>query len=206
MSKPLDTPQRYSLDELAALVDLPRRSIRYYVQIGLVDRPTGHTRADYDTNTHAEQLIAVRKWSASGLSLDWIRELLRGADAPAPARPRGPGTVEVWSHLVIADGVELTIALALVLLGFALGAETDLMSYLTSRYFEREHFGATIGWLYAVFGIAAATGAPLMGASFDATGSYGAGLAGLGAGLAIAALLVLRLRPYAYPPKHEAAS
>jgi len=35
--------------------------------------------------------------------------LLRGADAPAPARPRGPGTVEVWSHLVIANGVELTI-------------------------------------------------------------------------------------------------
>lgn len=97
-------------------------------------------------------------------------------------------------------------ALALVLLGFALGAETDLMSYLTSRYFEREHFGATIGWLYAVFGIAAATGAPLMGASFDATGSYGSGLAALGAGLAIAALAVLRLGPYAYPTQHDAAS
>lgn len=97
-------------------------------------------------------------------------------------------------------------ALAVALLGFALGAETDLMSYLTSRYFEREHFGATIGWLYAVFGIAAATGAPLMGASFDATGSYGAGLAGLGAGLAIAALAVLRLGPYAYPPLYDATS
>jgi MFS family permease len=97
-------------------------------------------------------------------------------------------------------------ALGLVLLGFALGAETDLMSYLTSRYFERERFGESIGLLYAVFGIAAATGAPLMGASFDATGSYGAALGWLGAGLAIAALAVLRLGPYAYPPQHDATS
>ena len=85
MSKTLDTPQRYSLDELAALVDLPKRTIRYYVQLGLVDRPTGETRAAYYTSAHAEQLIAIRKWSASGLSLERIRELLSGAEAPAPA-------------------------------------------------------------------------------------------------------------------------
>jgi hypothetical protein len=26
-----------------------------------------------------------------------------------PARPRGAGTVEVWSHLVVADGIEITL-------------------------------------------------------------------------------------------------
>ena len=26
-----------------------------------------------------------------------------------PARPRGAGTVEVWTHLVVADGIELTL-------------------------------------------------------------------------------------------------
>jgi DNA-binding transcriptional MerR regulator len=99
----------YSLDELAALVDLSKRTIRYYVQMGLVDRPIGETRAAHYTSAHAEQLVTVKKWSASGLSLERIRELLSGAAAPAPARPRGPGTVVVWSHLVVADGVELTI-------------------------------------------------------------------------------------------------
>jgi len=107
--KNTDQTQNFSLDELTALVDLPKRSIRYYVQIGLVDPPIGETRAAYYTATHAEQLVAIRKWRTSGLSLDRIRELLRGAEAPAPARPRGAGTVEVWSHLVIADGVELTV-------------------------------------------------------------------------------------------------
>jgi DNA-binding transcriptional MerR regulator len=104
-----NTPPRYSLDELAALVDLPKRTVRYYVQLGLVDRPIGETRAAHYTSTHAEQLVAIRKWTASGLSLERIGELLRGAEAPAPARSRGPGTVELWSHLVVADGVEVTL-------------------------------------------------------------------------------------------------
>ena len=29
----------YSIDELAALAELPRRTVRYYIQQGLVDRP-----------------------------------------------------------------------------------------------------------------------------------------------------------------------
>jgi DNA-binding transcriptional MerR regulator len=108
-SHPTETDRKFSLDELAALVDLSRRTIRYYVQIGLVDRPIGETRAAYYTSKHVEQLLAVRKWSEAGISLERIRELLQGADAPAPASPRKPGTVEVWSHLVIADGIELNL-------------------------------------------------------------------------------------------------
>ena len=108
-SHPTDTDRRFSFDELAALVDLPRRTIRYYVQMGLVDRPIGETRAAYYTSKHVEQLLAVRKWSEAGISLERIRELLQGADAPPPAAARPPGTVEVWSHLVIADGVELNL-------------------------------------------------------------------------------------------------
>jgi DNA-binding transcriptional MerR regulator len=109
MSPNTESPQVYTLDELAALVDLSKRTIRYYVQMGLVDRPIGETRAAHYTSAHAEQLVAIKKWSSSGLSLERIRELLSGGEAPAPPRPRGPGTVEVWSHLVVADGVELTI-------------------------------------------------------------------------------------------------
>lgn len=109
MTKRPNSEPTYTLKQLSVLVDLPVRTIRYYVQIGLVDRPVGETRAAHYTNAHAEQLIAIRKWASSGVSLDRIRELLDGGDAPAPARSRGAGTVEVWSHLVIAEGVELTV-------------------------------------------------------------------------------------------------
>jgi DNA-binding transcriptional MerR regulator len=100
----------YSLSELAALVDLPERTLRYYIQIGLVDRPQGETRAARYGERHLDQLLQIRKWQRAGLSLERIRELLADADAtPPPPRPRGAGTVEVWSHLVVDDGVELTI-------------------------------------------------------------------------------------------------
>jgi DNA-binding transcriptional MerR regulator len=106
----MPTPN-YSIDELAALVELPRRTVRYYIQQGLVDRPIGEKRAAYYTASHLEQLLTIRKWQQAGLSLDRIREILAGPDANLmpPARPRGAGTVEVWSHLVVADGLEITL-------------------------------------------------------------------------------------------------
>jgi DNA-binding transcriptional MerR regulator len=102
----------FTLDELAGLVDLPRRTVRYYIQIGLIDRPAGVGRGAHYGPRHAEQLVAIKKWQAAGLSLERIRELLTPqgeAGLVPPPRPRQAGTVEVWSHLVVADGVELTL-------------------------------------------------------------------------------------------------
>ena len=101
--------RHFTLDELAALSGLPARTVRYYIQLGLVDRPIGETRAAHYTQRHLEQLLEIRRWTRAGLSLERIRELLSGAPPQAPARPRGPGTVEVWSHLVVDDGVELMV-------------------------------------------------------------------------------------------------
>lgn len=105
----IPTPN-YSIDELAALAELPRRTVRYYIQQGLVDRPIGEKRAAYYTASHLEQLLTIRKWQNAGVSLDRIREILAGPEGSLPPpRPRGPGTVEVWSHLVVTDGLEVTL-------------------------------------------------------------------------------------------------
>lgn len=102
--------QPYSLTDLAPLVDLPERTIRYYIHLGLVDHPEGETRAARYGERHLRQLLQIRKWQQAGLSLERIRELLADASAKGPPpRRRGAGTVEVWSHLVIDEGVELTI-------------------------------------------------------------------------------------------------
>ena len=108
MSKAPDT-RTFTLDELATLADLPRRTVRYYIQLGLVDRPIGETRAAHYLPSHLEQLLQIRKWTAAGVSLERIRELLSGEPPPVPQRPRGSGSVEVWSHLVVTAGVELTL-------------------------------------------------------------------------------------------------
>jgi DNA-binding transcriptional MerR regulator len=105
-----DSPsQSFSLDALCALTDLSKRTVRYYVQLGLVSRPEGETRAAKYSPQHLEQLLLIKKWTAAGVSLDRIRELLQGAPAPVPDRGRRPGSLEVCSHLHVAEGIELVI-------------------------------------------------------------------------------------------------
>ena len=106
----MNTSKTFTLDEIAALVELPRRTVRYYIQSGLVDRPEGIGKGAYYIQHHVEQLLTVRKWQLAGLSLERIGEVLKQQSVGLlPPTPRRPGTVEVWSHLVVADGVELTL-------------------------------------------------------------------------------------------------
>lgn len=104
----------FTLDELCALVEMNKRKIRFYIQKGLLDRPEGSGKGSYYTYRHIEQLLAIRKWKDAGLSLERIQELLFDqesdtASSQPPPRPRQTGSVEVWSHLHIADGVSLQI-------------------------------------------------------------------------------------------------
>lgn len=99
----------HTLADLCVLADLPVRTVRYYVQIGLVDRPEGETRAARYGARQLEQLLQIRKWTAAGLSLDRIRALLQGEPPPVAARAHVVGQVQVRSHLLVADGVEVVI-------------------------------------------------------------------------------------------------
>ena len=100
----------FTLEEIAALAELPRRTVRYYIQSGLIDRPQGIAKGAFYTQHHVEQLLLVRKWQLAGLSLERIGEVLKQqTSGPLPPTPRRAGTVEVWSHLVVADGVEITL-------------------------------------------------------------------------------------------------
>ncbi len=60
------------------------------------------------------------------------------------------------------------------LLGFAAGAESDVIAFLAARYFGMAHYGRIYGWLYMPFGIGSAISPILYGAVRDATGGYDA--------------------------------
>ena len=104
--------ERFSLNELCALAHTPRRTVRYYIQEGLVDRPEGAKRGAYYTRDHLQQLLTIRKWQQAGLSLVRIKELVskstEGDELP-PERPRRPGDLTVRSHILLRPGVELVI-------------------------------------------------------------------------------------------------
>jgi MFS family permease len=99
--------------------------------------------------------------------------------------------------LRIADSQGAAFAAAFVI-GLGLGAEVDIMAYLISRYFGLRSFGAIYGLIFACFGLSAGLGAYLMGAGFDATGSYALPLTLFSIATLVGAALMLRLGPYRY--------
>lgn len=104
-----DTSTPYSIDELSTLAGVTARTVRYYIAEGLLDRPEGEKRGAHYLDRHLQQLLQIRRWTEAGLSLDRIRELRAGASDDPPPRPVRPGTVEVWSRVTLADGLELQI-------------------------------------------------------------------------------------------------
>jgi Predicted transcriptional regulators len=99
----------FSLDELCQLTDYPKRTVRYYIQLGLVSRPIGETRKARYTSEHLTQLLKIKELSAAGVSLERIREVLSGEDPPVPPRQRRPGAIEVRSQVYVAPGLEIQI-------------------------------------------------------------------------------------------------
>ncbi|MEP7247059.1 MAG: MFS transporter [Gammaproteobacteria bacterium] len=82
------------------------------------------------------------------------------------------------------------------LIGFAMGAEVDLIAYLISRYFGLRHFGVINGCGYAAYNAGAAFSPFLIGVLFAHTGTYTLALQ-ITAGLcAFAGLSLLTLGAY----------
>ena len=99
--------------------------------------------------------------------------------------------------LRIATSQEVAFVAAFFV-GLGLGAEVDIMAYLTSRYFGLRSFGTIYGITFAGFGLAGGLGVYLMGAAFDRSGSYASMLAVFCVATLIGALLLLRLGAYRY--------
>ena len=100
----------FSLDELCKLADTPKRTVRFYIQQDLVDRPIGEKRAARYDSKHLDQLLTIRKWQDAGLSLGRISEILKTSDLDnLPPLKRTSGQIETWSHMSITDGLELHI-------------------------------------------------------------------------------------------------
>jgi len=74
---------------------------------------------------------------------------------------------------VLAGGAVGTLAfLAVILIGISMGAEIDMLAFLTGRYFGVENFGQVYGILFASFILGTSTGPLVYGMAFDALGSY----------------------------------
>ncbi len=101
--------QKYSLSELSVLSETPARTIRFYIQKGLLPPPEGQRRGATYHQQHLERLVKIRNWQQAGLSLQAITELFETEDTPPPLPKINQGEIRVCSHINLGAGIELVI-------------------------------------------------------------------------------------------------
>ncbi len=88
--------------------------------------------------------------------------------------------------------------LAAAMIGIGVGAETDIVSYMTSRYFGLRSFGKIYGFLFSFFYIGTGLGPLVLGIAYEANGSYTSTLYQFTFLCVIIILAFLTFGPYKY--------
>lgn len=136
---------RYSLDELAELGGVSRRTVRYYLQEALLPPPFGVGRGPHYGATHLDALVQVKTLQEAGRTLDEIRRVRHGARDDGRSRiAHQPVSLassrSLWRRLVLAPGVELHVSSNVRLPGAAGLAQlaTWCRTHLTSPDHDEE--------------------------------------------------------------------
>lgn len=104
------TDSRFTLNQLAQLSNVVPRTIRFYIQMGLVRRPNGNCRGAWYDSEHLETLLRIRRLSEKGLSLEAIRQaLIPDSENSKNASERDVPVVTTRTHMRVASGVEIVL-------------------------------------------------------------------------------------------------
>ncbi len=98
--------------------------------------------------------------------------------------------------LLLGGDTALVAPLAAISLGLALGAEVDVLSYATTRYFGLRSYGVLFGIFAALMSVGAGLGPVLGGIIHDRTGGYQLMLILCGVLFILSSALILLLKPY----------
>jgi DNA-binding transcriptional MerR regulator len=99
----------FAIGELADLGGISRRTVRYYVQEGLLPPPLGLGRGNHYGREHLDRLLQLKALQEGGRSLDEIRQLLGQKPSTGPPVPAPPLPRTAWRRIELAPGVELHV-------------------------------------------------------------------------------------------------
>jgi DNA-binding transcriptional MerR regulator len=102
--------RKYGIRELVQASGVSRRTVRYYVQRGLLPPPEGAGRGHFYRTEHLERLLLIKELQGRGLGLAQIRVRLDAGDRTEPERPLPLPEIELATRIRIADGVELILS------------------------------------------------------------------------------------------------
>ena len=102
----------YAIGDLADLGGVSRRTVRYYVQEGLLPAPLGLGRGNHYGPAHLEQLLKVKAMQEAGRTLEEIKHALSGTGARAAQTGEISHAPDrsVWRRITVVPGVEVHVA------------------------------------------------------------------------------------------------
>jgi predicted MFS family arabinose efflux permease len=100
--------------------------------------------------------------------------------------------------LLVAPVSTAVAYLIAVLIGFSLGSEADIITYMVSRYFSPASYTKAVSAVFILFATGNGLGVSVFSYSHDLLGSYGPGIGLLIALLVVGIALVLRLGEYPF--------
>ena len=96
---------KYTIEDLCDLTGFSRRTIRYYVQSGIIDAPAGRGRGGFYFDSQLDKLRQIRAFQEQGLTLQAIQARLTEGKMPEITSRQG-----VWVRYEVAPGVEIHIS------------------------------------------------------------------------------------------------
>jgi DNA-binding transcriptional MerR regulator len=100
----MEPNKTYTISDLQEITGYSRRTIRYYVQEGLLDPPAGRGRGGFYFDSHLERLRQIKALQEKGLKLFQIQGFLREGRQIQPSPVR-----EIWIRYAVEDGVEIQV-------------------------------------------------------------------------------------------------
>jgi DNA-binding transcriptional MerR regulator len=102
--------RKYGIRELVQASGVPRRTVRYYVQRGLLPPPEGAGRGHYYLPEHLERLRTIKDLQGRGLCLEEIRARLDDGGTEAVRTGVPEPEIELATRIRLGEGVELLLS------------------------------------------------------------------------------------------------
>lgn len=98
--------KKYTIQDLCEITGFSRRTIRYYVQEGIIEPPAGRGRGGFYFDSHLHKLNLIKSLQEKGLTLSSIIEYLssKGSNVKKAEYSR-----EVWAKYEIIPGLEINV-------------------------------------------------------------------------------------------------